>query len=248
MHIVNKTYKILVLEDDPASVLLVEKTLGRYNFQIDVAQNGVEGLVRVKKKKYDLIISDIMMPGMDGLEFVEKGSNYTAGTPIIMLTAAGDKNRVLRAAQSHVAHYLLKPIRPRDLMEKVLGTLKLELGSLVDIKLLPFKLVFKVDTENVLRIQWIGCPEKFSEEYVVKEMADAVKNYPKVKSFVFELGASLAYFGDALRLIENAVTTILMKNSSFSCSDITLKGEFLKEVSADEFKPYKFLSKCNLNN
>ncbi|MBE7412487.1 MAG: response regulator [Leptospiraceae bacterium] len=242
-----KVYKLLILEDDPNSVLLVEKALGRYNFQIDVAQNGIEGLIKVKKKKYDLIISDIMMPGMDGLEFIERSENFTTGIPIIMLTAAGDKDRVLRAAQNNVAQYLLKPIRPRILLEKVLETLKLDLDNLVDIKLLPFRLLVKVEVDNVLNFQWVGCPEKSNQENIINDISRSVLNYPKINTYLFELGASLIYFNESLQLIEDAITTILMRNPNCSPNDITLRGEFLKDVSVNELHSLKYLSKCNIS-
>ena len=115
-----RVYKVLLAEDDDNSAEVVIHTLDKYNFDVVHAVDGMAALSKVKTNSYDLIISDLMMPYLDGLAFLEKGAEHIKDTPTIMLTAAGERKNVLRAAQQHVNHYLLKPIDLEGLLEKVL--------------------------------------------------------------------------------------------------------------------------------
>ena len=99
-------------------------TIGDY--QVYMAAGGREGIKAAKKVKPDLILLDIMMPDMDGQEVLKtlKQSNVTMSIPVIMLSALGDEDSKVQAAQSYSEGYLVKPVEPAVLKAKIEEILK----------------------------------------------------------------------------------------------------------------------------
>lgn len=116
---------IIVVEDDyyllDGLKELLELYDGPYELTVDTAQDGVQGLEAIKRKQPDLIISDIMMPNMDGFEFLEQVRNHTEWLhiPIIFLTAKGDPTDIHRGRQSGVEEYITKPYDSDELLDLV---------------------------------------------------------------------------------------------------------------------------------
>lgn len=81
--------KLLLVEDNKLNQRLIESSLKRYGYEIDVADNGAEGVEKCKKNKYDVVLMDIMMPVMDGFEATTAIRKLSSGKtlPIIALTA-----------------------------------------------------------------------------------------------------------------------------------------------------------------
>ena len=81
--------KILVIEDDPATLRLVDYSLRHEGYQVLKASNGLEGIRKVQEEKPDLLILDVMLPGMDGFEICHRlrSEPATAQLPILMLSA-----------------------------------------------------------------------------------------------------------------------------------------------------------------
>jgi DNA-binding response OmpR family regulator len=113
--------KVLVLEDEPAVQLLVKKALMAYGFAVETAKDGLEGLVKLETLRPDLIISDIMMPQLDGLTFVRaiKARNETKTIPVIFLTAKADPKTMIDGINVGARFYLTKPFGIEDLITKV---------------------------------------------------------------------------------------------------------------------------------
>jgi CheY-like chemotaxis protein/anti-sigma regulatory factor (Ser/Thr protein kinase) len=120
---------ILVVEDEwfllEGLKDLLEILDGNYEFQIITATNGEEGLKRIAEQQPDLIISDIMMPRMDGYEFLENIRQNPAflHIPVIFLTAKGEREDILRARQRGVEEYITKPYDSQVLFKLVLSQL-----------------------------------------------------------------------------------------------------------------------------
>lgn len=111
--------KVLVVEDNLMNQKLVSRILKRWNCAYDIAQNGLEGLTFTQKIPYDLILMDIHMPEMDGIQATKKirgeDQNLNQSTPIIALTAAAlleERNRVFDAGMND---FLTKPFSPNAL-------------------------------------------------------------------------------------------------------------------------------------
>jgi len=110
---------ILIVEDDPDMLQFINELM-KDKFYIYEAHNGIEGLDVLKKHNIDLIISDIMMPEMDGYDFLErlKENDEHRNIPVIMLTALGRNANKLKALTIGVDDYLTKPFLPRELISR----------------------------------------------------------------------------------------------------------------------------------
>lgn len=111
--------KILVLEDDQDIARLVELHLRDLSYEVDLAQDGIAGLKQALSKPYDLIILDLMLPGLDGLELCRRLRTKPNYTPILMLTArSSELDRVL-GLEIGADDYLTKPFSIRELLARV---------------------------------------------------------------------------------------------------------------------------------
>jgi two-component system alkaline phosphatase synthesis response regulator PhoP len=113
--------KILVIEDDPATSRLVDYTLRHEGYQIITAANGLEGLRQARSERPDLIILDVMLPGLDGFEICHRlrAEPATAKLPILMFSAKAqeiDKNTGLKVGADE---YLPKPAAPAEIVSRV---------------------------------------------------------------------------------------------------------------------------------
>lgn len=110
--------KILVIDDELAIVDIVKEALESEGFQVIGASNGVEGLERLHKDSPDLVVLDVLMPGMDGWEVLRRieADAATAGVPVIMLTALGGDEDILRGLEEGAVEYITKPFHLQDLI------------------------------------------------------------------------------------------------------------------------------------
>jgi two-component system alkaline phosphatase synthesis response regulator PhoP/two-component system response regulator VicR len=110
--------KILAVDDEKHIVRLVQITLEKEGYELITASNGREALEKVAAEKPDLVVMDVMMPEMDGLEALSKMKNdpATASIPVIMLTAKAQDSDVFRGWQSGADLYLTKPFNPSELV------------------------------------------------------------------------------------------------------------------------------------
>ncbi len=114
--------KILVVEDDRSIQMVLELVFGRMaKCQVLLASNGAEGLAAIQKEKPDVVLLDLMMPGMDGFEVCEraKADEATRQIPIIFLTAQPQPPAVARAMALGAAGYLVKPFDPIKIIDQV---------------------------------------------------------------------------------------------------------------------------------
>ena len=94
---------VLIVEDDPDIVELLQYTLEREGHPVLVARNGEKGLSEAKRRKPGLIVLDLMLPGLDGLEVCRalKGEDSTRSIPVVMLTAKGEESDVILGLENH---------------------------------------------------------------------------------------------------------------------------------------------------
>lgn len=112
---------ILIVEDDLSTYKLLEKILELYGFKAMIATNGKEGLELFIGNDFDLIISDISMPVMDGYELLEhiRESNRGQAIPFIFLTSSGDPDFMRRAMNLGADDFIIKPFQPEDLLNAI---------------------------------------------------------------------------------------------------------------------------------
>lgn len=120
--------KLLTVDDSKAVRMLVKKAFRECDVEIVEATNGVEGLSVAGKEGPDLILLDVTMPVMDGVEMLTrlKGDNKTKDIPVIMLTAEGGRDNVLKIAKLGIRDYIVKPFKEKVLLEKA--------GRIIDLK------------------------------------------------------------------------------------------------------------------
>ncbi len=121
-------YKLLTVDDSKTVRIIVKKAFKLYDCEILEAANGVEGLAVAAKETPSLILLDVTMPVMDGVEMLTKlkADPNLKGIPVIMLTAEGGKDHVLKIAKIGVRDYVVKPFKEDVLIQKV--------GRVIDLK------------------------------------------------------------------------------------------------------------------
>ncbi|NLH08517.1 MAG: hybrid sensor histidine kinase/response regulator [Chloroflexi bacterium] len=138
---------ILLVDDDPAILEGVADLLGLYGYQVITAPDGFSALERMQSIRPDLVISDIMMPGMDGYQFFEAVRENPAWMPIpfIFLTARGQRSDIRRGQSLGADAYLTKPFEPEDLLIAVQARLKrahdLQLAAHADVEQMKQQLI-----------------------------------------------------------------------------------------------------------
>jgi DNA-binding response OmpR family regulator len=113
--------KILIIEDDPAVSRLVEFTLRHAGYEVVIASDGLEGIIKAYSEAPDLVILDVMLPGMDGFEICHclKSKPDTASLLVLMFSARAqeiDKNTGLKVGADD---YLTKPAAPAEIVSRV---------------------------------------------------------------------------------------------------------------------------------
>lgn len=119
-------YSVLAVDDIPLNLLLVQKMLARYNFKMRTAANGQQALDAVSAEKPDLILLDLMMPGIDGFEVIRRLKNNpdTADIRIVILSALNSNEDVVKGFNLGADDFIMKPI----IMEKLLTCVVNQLG------------------------------------------------------------------------------------------------------------------------
>lgn len=115
--------KLLVVDDEAKIRELVRAYLEKEGFIVAEAGSGLEALERIKGSQYDLVIMDLMMPGMDGLELCREIRNKS-DVPVIMLTARGDEIDRVLGLELGADDYIVKPFSPRELVARIKAVLR----------------------------------------------------------------------------------------------------------------------------
>jgi len=118
--------RILVVEDERDIVELLRYNLAKNGYQVMVAGKGEEALRLVRQNPPDLVLLDLMLPGMDGLDVCRalKGDPQTVGIPVIMVTAKGEEPDVVAGLELGAHDYVCKPFSPRVLIARIRACLR----------------------------------------------------------------------------------------------------------------------------
>lgn len=113
--------RILVVDDEESNVQVVGNILGSLGFEIQAATSGEQALRRMAARPPDLVLLDLLMPGMDGLEVCRRLQEIpsAAAVPVIFLSADDDKSSVVRALEAGGVDYVIKPFNPSELITRV---------------------------------------------------------------------------------------------------------------------------------
>lgn len=117
---------VLVVDDVPLNILLIKKMLSQYTFEIRTASNGQAALDAIAEKKVDLLLLDLMMPGIDGFEVIRRlrAADDTKELPIIILSALNSEQDISKGFQLGANDFINKPI----IMEKLINSVTTQIN------------------------------------------------------------------------------------------------------------------------
>ena len=122
-------YNILIVDDEKIERTGIRMLLQRMpeEFEIREASNGVEALRMLREETADMVLTDIKMPQMDGIELIEKIREYGSQMPIAIFSGYGEFDYAQKAIRNGVSNYILKPVKPQEFEEtirKILRTIE----------------------------------------------------------------------------------------------------------------------------
>ncbi len=123
--------RILIIEDEEDILALVHYNLVKAGFQVDCATSGEEGFQRARATPPELVLLDLMLPGMDGLEVCRRlrQMDETRSCAIIMLTARGEENDIVKGLELGADDYIPKPFSPQVLQARIKAVLRRRQGT-----------------------------------------------------------------------------------------------------------------------
>ena len=126
--------KILVVDDEEDILELIRYNLAREGYQVTCVTSGEAGIDAAKAELPDLVILDLMLPGVDGLDVcrVLKHDSRTKGIPVIMVTAKGEEADIVSGLELGAEDYLVKPFSPRVLSARIRSVLRRKRAAAVD--------------------------------------------------------------------------------------------------------------------
>lgn len=110
---------ILVVDDEPNYLIVLSELLKEEGFEVLTAQSGEEGFKIVEENDLDLVLTDMRMPGMDGLELLKAIKNFDRDLPVIMITAFGEVDKAVVAMKAGAYNYLAKPFNNEELLVNI---------------------------------------------------------------------------------------------------------------------------------
>jgi DNA-binding NtrC family response regulator len=181
--------RIMVVEDEHDTLEMMTEVFISKGYDVDKAANGIEALRKIKSQEPDIILTDIYMPGMDGMELLKNISKDYAHIPVLMVTAYGTIDNAVEAMKMGAKDYITKPLRFEELHAKVERIS--QLSSLIkENEFLLNKLQQKYDFTNI-----IGKTDK------IKQLFDLVRDIASTNTTVLVRGES----GTGKELIANAI-------------------------------------------
>ncbi|MEA5401345.1 response regulator [Arcicella sp. DC2W] len=144
--------RILVIEDEIKTVQLIKQGLEEQQCEVDVAYDGLMGFQLASRNHYNLIISDIILPGINGLELCKKLRANGISFPILLLTALGTTDDKIIGLDSGADDYLVKPFEFKELMARIRALTRRSIGSIQTANVLKIAdLEMDLDTKSVSR-------------------------------------------------------------------------------------------------
>ncbi|MBM9501474.1 response regulator [Leptospira sp. 201903071] len=205
-------YSILLAEDDENNAELLIRHLERYNFEVDHVVDGFAAEIKLRKRRYDLILTDNRMPKQSGLSLLERIPEVNRTTPIIFLTVSNEKETIIQAAHNkRLVAYLLKPVDTQILLEKICHGLGIRMDSLIDKKAYPFEIHPWNKSGHGVGIELKGCPYGKSIEKLVQEISFFLKELPTLRSILIKVNPEFYYYKNGEQLLSTLVDRLAIK-------------------------------------
>jgi len=202
---------ILLIDDDPLIRRIVTRTLDAKGYQVAAASSGVEGLAMALKNPPDLILLDVMMPGMDGFDVCAalRQNSLTANVPVLMLTALDQTDSKVRGLQTGADDYITKPFNHAELLTRIEAHLRRserDLGA-NPLTILPGNIAIeqtlrqRLDAAQPLAVLYIDLTnfKEYNDEYgwlrgdeiikmLARQISDAVRAQNDPNDFIGHIG------------------------------------------------------------
>ena len=120
---------VLIVDDEPLVRQTLSEWMRRKNFQVFEADGGRQALAMIRTGDPDLVISDVVMPGMDGIQLLKEAKAVKADIPFLMISGYPSRSTALDIMKYGASDYLAKPFTPEELTRRVIRTLKLKVLS-----------------------------------------------------------------------------------------------------------------------
>jgi len=174
--------KILLVEDNPNIVDFLQKGLKEESYAVDIANDGKEGFYLATTNSYDMIILDIMIPYISGIELCKELRVYKITTPIIMLTAKDDCDDIITGLDSGADDYMTKPFVFKELLARIraLSRRKTQTVSTLKFKDLELDIVKRIVQRGNIVI------DLTAKEYAILEFLMKNKNQTVSESMIIE--------------------------------------------------------------
>lgn len=146
--------RVLVVDDEEDILQLFTELLQRWGYEAVTARNGVEALDKFRTQQIDLIVSDLKMPEMDGLELLQRIRSIDSRVPVLVLTGYPTVETAVKAIQEGAFDYLMKPVNPEELrfrIEKALAQSE-QMKSISFLKGLNWALIISIPVWLLLGI------------------------------------------------------------------------------------------------
>lgn len=154
---------VLVIDDEPLMRDFLAETLKRNGFQVHTANNGQTGLEELRQHSFDLCITDMKMPGMDGLEVLDQVRHLQPDTVVILMTAYASVESAVRALKAGAADYIMKPFTPDEIEHVVERAVRQR----------------RLERENRYLREVVGAPYDFQQ--MIGEAPEMMRIYEEVK-------------------------------------------------------------------
>lgn len=120
-----KRARVLVVEDSPTQSRIIQGILSAHGYSVDIANDGPIGYEKFCSSEFDLVVSDVVMPGLSGYELCRKIKQHANGskTPVILLTALGELKDLIDGLRSGADNFISKPVEPDYLVSRIRATL-----------------------------------------------------------------------------------------------------------------------------
>lgn len=188
--------KILIVEDDASISRLIEYNLEKAGYKPKVCDNGEKALEVILRNQYDMILLDIMLPGIDGLEVCRKirQSSSNKNIPIIMVTAKGEEIDKIVGFELGVDDYMVKPFSPRELILRVKAIFKRTTENIEEKELLQIGKITIDIPKHIVTVeeQEIDLtPMEFNLLYTLMSRKGRVQSRDRLLSDVWDIAADV---------------------------------------------------------
>ncbi len=158
--------KILVIDDEEEARLFLKKALERRGYYVMTASDGEEGLEKIKEHEIEIILCDIIMPKLNGIDFLKKVRHYNLAAQVIMMTGKASLNNCVEALEYGACGYLIKPVETKDVFDLILTAER----NIEEEKEILKKVIGKLSIEQI--------------DTILKEVSKSGKDVDKKRSII----------------------------------------------------------------